>query len=1174
MSAVASIDNAYYGTVEKALASAASGKTVVVLPNTNPIIKQTNEPVVVNGGVTLSVPYALGATNSSTSTSQSHELTGTIGNQLYIANGVTLKVNGTLEIGGILSGGNGGSNYAGQTCDQYSVVYMGTNAQIISNGTIYCYGYIEEQTHNNGSKVTIESGSIYMPFILRDFKGGSQTYGLYSAFDSHHSAPFNLYEFINVTPTLRINYEGNFYAWANLYASDKHNSTTVYMIGKNEGAVIRLTDSTYSYIEAKHDKTVTTGTMKGKTNLDIYGGASANPMDLKLQVGTTITVSTSDVYFPISYFYNINLRKAEGQTATAEFALNQRYKIMPGATLRVNEGAKLTASDLVVYSYFDDAGSIMAGNKYPAKDVPGNFIVNGTFVGTNFGGVIKTETNSGATITVTGETSLLSYEPKEYVGSLTSTKIVEWFTNKEQFKLYLFEGSGISKNAKSVATGTFYSKNGGWYSTTASIFYDPNGGVLAGAESEGPYQTGASGYLIDGINTDDPTKDYYEFSGWYMDSACTIPASGQTIYVNTYVYAKWTPVTYGINYIDGFYSNTNSGTSTPNSDTTFNVETLKMFGTPTNGSLVFDGFYLDSNFETKINMIEGKELVKKLTDSSTVDANGRRYVNIYLYWYPAGTETYTINYVNPKNGEVDESGKLVSAVQSRASDTFVVAVDTDWNKQSLPVLDGLNEDPTYNMYFDGWYLDSNYTEKATSINTSLFTGDSTTCTLYAKWVEKFVITVSIESISVEYYLLNNQSITLPTPDKIGYIFDEVDNNQTVIILNEFVYMINGTEYKPGNSFTATGNTTILGKIKSTSYYQAKLQAESGSVSVSVTGGYIIKSYEDPRLLTSYTYTNDGALNEETIYISVGSTVTATFTYNNTHFNGYSITYSKDGENQTVAKDTYDDGRWSLSDWSAQYKGKPANPGSFEITPYVHSIGMSSGNDKNEDMCIYGDAEVLMADGTTKLAKDVKLGDVVLTWSFAEGKYVATPIIFVERLENMFSLKTTLYFDDGTKVEIANGQSFFDVNKREFVSINSTNVMDYIGITIMGYDNGEITYKQIVNATVELVVQDTYEFITAYEYSFIYDNVLTMEPFMLYKLPFDITEEFKYDEESMMKDIETYGLYTYEEWSNLVTEEQFEFFNGKYIKVAVGKGYYTEDYIKEIISKYIVPENMS
>ena len=37
-------------------------------------------------------------------------------------------------------------------------------------------------------------------------------------------------------------------------------------------------------------------------------------------------------------------------------------------------------------------------------------------------------------------------------------------------------------------------------------------------------------------------------------------------------------------------------------------------------------------------------------------------------------------------------------------------------------------------------------------------------------------------------------------------------------------------------------------------------------------------------------------------------------------------------------------------------------------------------------CVTGDSLVLMADGTYKQAKDVKLGDMLMTWSFEEGKY--------------------------------------------------------------------------------------------------------------------------------------------------------------------------------------------
>lgn len=1145
LNAVAFVGDVYYGTVDKAISETTSG-TITVIPGTNPIIKTSG--LTVASGVTLSVPYALNATNSSTATSTNQELTGTITNQLYINDEVILNVIGSLEIGGILSGGQGGSNYAGHTCDQYSVVYLGTNAQIMSSGNVYCYGYIEEKTHNNGSKITIDSGNIYMPFILRDFKGGSQTYGLYSAFGSYHSAPFNLFEFINVTPKLRINYNGSLVTWANLYAGDQHNPTSVTMIGNAEGAVIRFTDSTYSYVESKYDKTYvneSTGNLNGKINLDIYGGATANSMKLTLKVLGTITVSTNDIYFPISYLYNINLRKAEGQTSVAQFALNQRFKLMTGAVLRVNEGARFTANDLVVYSYYDSSSSIMAGNKYPIKDIPGQFIVNGAFEGVNFAGTILTETNSGATVTVTGNTSITSYEPKTYSGSSITTKIEDWTPISEKFKLHLFEGNGISNNTKTVATGTFYSKNGGWYSTEATIYYEPNGGTLSGSESEGPYQTGANGFLIESINTTNPTRDHYTFDGWYIDPECKNTAIGEVIYVNTYVYAKWIPISYDIYYKNTYYQ----GSTDANGQKmgTFNYETDVPLSEPTNGKYVFGGWYIDSACENRITNIIGEELVKSLDSENKL--------NIYALWYPEGTASYTVNYVPNLTNGVDYD---YSDLGYYSTYSFTIMND-DWTKVTLQQLSTNDSKYDKPYYFGGWYSSPTFEEstKVTSLNEGVF-GELTSITLYAKWVKKVEITIKFGNIEANYYLMPNQEINIPTAQKLGSPYIAVDGSKEVyIILRELVFKNGSIKYKEGDTFTAVTDTLLEGEIVETYYYQMILQAEKATVSVSVSNGGIIMSSEDTAIKTSHSFGNSEAkVVSETIYVSVDSSVSATFSYNASRYKGFGITYSSDGSAVTVE----------------QNENGGTKASTFTTGPYVYTILGSSGN--SSAVCVYEDAEVLMADGTTKLAKDVKLGDVVLTWSFAKGKYVATPIIFVERLKNIATVKTTLYFDDGTSVEFAGGQSFFDINKREFISIDYSNVYDYIGVTIMSYNNGKISYKQIIDASEELAFEDTYEFITAYEYSFIYDNVLTMEPFMLYKLPFEINEEFKYDEELMMKDIETYGLYEYEEWSYLVTKEQFDIFNGQYIKVAVGKGYYTEDYIVEIIKKYIVPENLS
>ena len=60
-----------------------------------------------------------------------------------------------------------------------------------------------------------------------------------------------------------------------------------------------------------------------------------------------------------------------------------------------------------------------------------------------------------------------------------------------------------------------------------------------------------------------------------------------------------------------------------------------------------------------------------------------------------------------------------------------------------------------------------------------------------------------------------------------------------------------------------------------------------------------------------------------------------------------------------------------------------------------------------------------------------------------------------------------------------------------------------------------------------------------------------------------------DEEAYAEDIAEYGLFTYEEFSEEyeVSEEVFEAFNGRYLKVAIGKGLITEERIGELIEKY-------
>ena len=56
---------------------------------------------------------------------------------------------------------------------------------------------------------------------------------------------------------------------------------------------------------------------------------------------------------------------------------------------------------------------------------------------------------------------------------------------------------------------------------------------------------------------------------------------------------------------------------------------------------------------------------------------------------------------------------------------------------------------------------------------------------------------------------------------------------------------------------------------------------------------------------------------------------------------------------------------------------------------------------------------------------------------------------------------------------------------------------------------------------------------------------------------------------MNDDIQTYGLFTYEEFAEVlpVPETIFEAFNGQYLKVALGKGLITWETLHELVVRY-------
>jgi len=224
--------------------------------------------------------------------------------------------------------------------------------------------------------------------------------------------------------------------------------------------------------------------------------------------------------------------------------------------------------------------------------------------------------------------------------------------------------------------------------------------------------------------------------------------------------------------------------------------------------------------------------------------------------------------------------------------------------------------------------------------------------------------------------------------------------------------------------------------------------------------------------------------------------------------------------------------------------------------------------KNSTACIYPDSKILMADGSYKLVQDIQVGDFVRVWSFETGQYENQPIIYYEHLKGYETYKITIYLDDGAFITVADSQAFFDLNLKDYFVIDKDSLESALFRNIATYDKNILSSKKIINYSIELCYEDVFEMITAYDFNFFYDSILTVEPFLLCYNYFSIGDDFKFIEELKQQDIEKYGLFDYEFFDELLTKEQFTLFNVTYFSIAIGKGLYTPEFLIEMIYEFL------
>lgn len=169
----------------------------------------------------------------------------------------------------------------------------------------------------------------------------------------------------------------------------------------------------------------------------------------------------------------------------------------------------------------------------------------------------------------------------------------------------------------------------------------------------------------------------------------------------------------------------------------------------------------------------------------------------------------------------------------------------------------------------------------------------------------------------------------------------------------------------------------------------------------------------------------------------------------------------------------------------------------------------------------------------------------------------------------------LYFSDGTTTKVINEHAFWDCNLNEYVFIRN-DAKKYIGHwfnKISSNDGVDLAGNKV--QLLDVIIQNEYTSawspVTLNHLCYYVNGMLTAPGGTegLINI-FDVDcDSMKINEEKMQSDIETYGLYTYEEFYEIIpiSKSVFDVFNGQYLKVAIGKGLTDIDTLRKLIVRY-------
>lgn len=429
------VGNTYY-TIEEALAFAASGQTIFVLNDTAfatqeiaGVLYDDVKFKTVKTGVTLLLPFnendTVGHIGAGDKRSANYKATAALtGNAklyktLVIPEGIEVIVNGKLVVGaqtGTTAAGGVQNGIRGNYCE----ISLGGTITL-NNATLEVYGYIK----GNG-EITANNTTVIENLCITGWLGGSESAGRYigdgklltssTNVKNPVQFPFSHYELRSVQLSITLHKGSKHQGYAKIATGDSLGGLIAAQI--NEAWLTFVSsDSNESsgLVRMKSSDAKVVKTFKGgRVGIETYGSVEDGYTSVTLEVGVTISMTSEKVFFPICGKTDIVIK-------SGTFTQKHKYKLMPGSTLTIENGATLNQNGSIVV-YTGDFKDV-TDTHYPSGLGDARFTVDGTLnINGAFGGKVLSTTAGkvvvGANATIT---DVYSPEGKGGVSKLTTS---------------------------------------------------------------------------------------------------------------------------------------------------------------------------------------------------------------------------------------------------------------------------------------------------------------------------------------------------------------------------------------------------------------------------------------------------------------------------------------------------------------------------------------------------------------------------------------------------------------------------------------------------------------------------------------------------------------------------------------------------------------------------------